>query len=143
MVCEVGGSPNGVAAPCFPYEPHHDDYHLRERHPEIDHPPLTPRTPHELLVGEDLLPHLLWPIERSAYACSSSSCRIVRACETSTLRCATPATLRLRGSDYPRPFCPDLPPCAGQKVFDPPPPLRFGQSVSFRPDPPHSVAYNQ
>ena len=57
MACEAGGSPNGVAAACFPDEPPHDDDHLRERHPEIDHPPLTPRTPHELLVGEDLLPH--------------------------------------------------------------------------------------
>src|SRR5215211_412384 len=57
MVCEVGGSLNGVAAPCFPDEPPHDNDRLRERHPEIDHPPLTPRTPHELLVGEDLLPH--------------------------------------------------------------------------------------
>src|SRR5215210_8490961 len=40
-----------VAAPAFPDEPPHDDDHLGEGHPEVDDPPLTLRTPHQLLVG--------------------------------------------------------------------------------------------
>ena len=139
MVCEVGGSPNGVAAPCFPDEPPHDDDHIPQRTPSRNRSS-SPDAPYTTRASCGRRPpptHLLGPIERGAYGCSSNSCRIIRACKTSTPRCTTPTTLRLRRSGYPRPFCPDLPPCAWQKVFDPPPPLRFGQSVSFRHDPPH------
>src|SRR5215204_2143168 len=40
-----------VAAPCFPDQSPDDDDHLREGHPEVDHPPHPLRTPEELLVG--------------------------------------------------------------------------------------------
>src|SRR5215208_6729922 len=40
-----------VTAPCFPDQPPDDDDHLREGHPEIDHPPSALRAPHEFLVG--------------------------------------------------------------------------------------------
>src|SRR5215204_2853485 len=40
-----------VAYPTFPDEPAHDDDHLREGYPEIDHPPPTLCTPHKLLMG--------------------------------------------------------------------------------------------
>src|SRR5215212_5336443 len=39
-----------VAGPAFPDEPPHDDDHVRERHPEVDHPPALLSTPHKLLV---------------------------------------------------------------------------------------------
>src|SRR5688500_11053077 len=39
-----------VAHPAFSNPPPHDDHHLRERHPEIDHPPYPLRTPHQFLV---------------------------------------------------------------------------------------------
>src|SRR5215212_10267796 len=40
-----------VATPALPDEPPHDDDHLREGHPEVDHPTHLLRAPHELLVG--------------------------------------------------------------------------------------------
>jgi thioredoxin reductase (NADPH) len=40
-----------VAHPAFSDQPPHDDDHLRERHPEIDHPPHALRAPCQLLVG--------------------------------------------------------------------------------------------
>ncbi len=40
-----------VAHPAFSDKPPHDDYHVRERHPEIDHSSFSLRTPHQLLVG--------------------------------------------------------------------------------------------
>src|SRR5215203_4815049 len=40
-----------VAHPAFSDQPPHDDDHLRERHPEIDHPSHALRAPHKLLVG--------------------------------------------------------------------------------------------
>src|SRR5215203_3462374 len=40
-----------VAAPCFPDQSPDCDDHLRERHPEVDHPPHPLRAPEELLVG--------------------------------------------------------------------------------------------
>src|SRR5215216_2713986 len=39
-----------VAHPAFSNQPPHDDHHLRERHPEIDHPPYPLRTPHQFLM---------------------------------------------------------------------------------------------
>src|SRR5215216_2927719 len=39
-----------VAGPAFSDQPPHDDDHVRERHPGIDYPPLTLRTPHQLLM---------------------------------------------------------------------------------------------
>src|SRR5215204_4415319 len=40
-----------VSNPAFSDEPPYDYDHVREGHPEIDHPSLTFRTPHQLLVG--------------------------------------------------------------------------------------------
>jgi hypothetical protein len=40
-----------VASPALPDEPTHDDDHLREGHPEVDHPPSPLRAPHKLFVG--------------------------------------------------------------------------------------------
>jgi hypothetical protein len=40
-----------VATPAFPDEAPHDDHHLRESHPKVDHPPLALGAPHQLLVG--------------------------------------------------------------------------------------------
>src|SRR5829696_9584363 len=40
-----------VASPALPDEPTHDDDHLRESHPEVDHPSSPLRAPHQLLVG--------------------------------------------------------------------------------------------
>jgi len=40
-----------VANPALSDQPPHDDHHIRERHPEVDHPPYPLRTPHQLLVG--------------------------------------------------------------------------------------------
>src|SRR5215211_5441051 len=39
-----------VVHPAFSNQPPHDDHHLRERHPEIDHPPYPLRTPQQFLV---------------------------------------------------------------------------------------------
>src|SRR5215218_2955457 len=39
-----------VAHPAFSNQPPHDDHHLGERHPEIDHPPYPLHAPHQLLV---------------------------------------------------------------------------------------------
>src|SRR5215217_2228218 len=39
-----------VVHPAFSNQPPHDDHHLRERHPEIDHPPYPLRTPHQFLM---------------------------------------------------------------------------------------------
>src|SRR5215217_2067314 len=40
-----------VASPALPDEPSHDDDHLREGHPEVDHPSSPLRAPHQLIVG--------------------------------------------------------------------------------------------
>src|SRR5215212_2941650 len=40
-----------VAAPGFPDQSPHYDYHVGEGNPEVDHPPHPLRTPHQLLVG--------------------------------------------------------------------------------------------
>ena len=65
-----------VAAPCFPDQSPHNDDHLREGHPEIDHPPPTLRTPHQLLLvgvvprnSSSPLPTDWWP--RTVSACFS------------------------------------------------------------------------
>ena len=40
-----------VASPALPDEPTHDDDHLGEGHPKVDHPSSPLRAPHQLLVG--------------------------------------------------------------------------------------------
>src|SRR5215218_2508811 len=49
----VGGwsSLPAVASPAFSVEPPYVDDHVRERHPEVDHPPHSLRAPNKLLVG--------------------------------------------------------------------------------------------
>src|SRR5687768_6642199 len=46
-----GASFPAVAHPTLPNEPTHDDDHLREGHPEVNHPSPALRAPHQLLMG--------------------------------------------------------------------------------------------
>ncbi len=53
-----------VAAPAFSDQSPHDDDHLREGHPEIDYPPPTLRTSHQLPAG--VVPRTPLPVDGMA-----------------------------------------------------------------------------